>query len=346
MKNETDNDLIFYNEISELLAQARRTAYKNVNAIMVQTYWQIGRKIVEQEQKGQNRAEYGNQLVTNLSRHLSGTFGRGFSIANLKNMRQFYMTFPEDPQFTSLSINNLQKATHCVANLSWSNIRQIMRLDDPKEREYYVREASSQNWTARVLERNIKTGYYRRLLSTQQTNPDPEQDKHSLFNFIKDPYIAEFLNIPEDLEGKESVLENALIGNLQKFLLELGKGFSFVAKQMRISTETSDFYIDLVFYNYLLKCFVIIDLKNTKLSHGDIGQMDMYVRMFDDLKRGEDDNPTIGIILCTEKDETIVKYSVLKENKQLFASKYKTVLPTEEELAEMIAVKKRKFLEE
>lgn len=346
MKNETDNDLIFYNEISELLAQARRTAYKNVNAIMVQTYWQIGRKIVEQEQKGQNRAEYGDQLVTNLSRHLSGTFGKGFSEANLRNMRQFYTIFPEHDQFKDLSTSNLQFATQCVANLSWTNIRQIMRLNDPKERDYYIHEASSQNWSSRVLERNIKSGYYHRLLSTQQTNPDTEQDKHSLFNFIKDPYIAEFLNIPEDLEGKESGLENALTANLQKFLLELGKGFSFVAKQMRISTETSDFYIDLVFYNYLLKCFVIIDLKNTKLSHGDIGQMDMYVRMFDDLKRGEDDNPTIGIILCTEKDETIVKYSVLKENKQLFASKYKTVLPTEEELAEMIAVKKRKFLEE
>jgi hypothetical protein len=167
MKNEIDNDLIFYNEISDLLAQARKTAYKNVNAIMVQTYWQIGRKIEEQEQKGQNRAEYGDQLVTNLSRHLSGTFGRGFSIANLKNMRQFYMTFVDDAQLTSFNINNLQLATQCVANLSWTNIRQIMRLNDPKEREYYIREASSQNWSSRVLERNIKSGYYHRLLSTQ-----------------------------------------------------------------------------------------------------------------------------------------------------------------------------------
>lgn len=167
MKNETDNDLIFYNEISELLAQARRTAYKNVNAIMVQTYWQIGRKIVEQEQKGLNRAEYGDQLVTNLSRHLSGTFGKGFSEANLRNMRQFYLIFPDHEEFSGLNTSSLQFATHRVANLSWSNIRQIMRLDDPKEREYYIREASSQNWSARVLERNIKTGYYRRLLTTQ-----------------------------------------------------------------------------------------------------------------------------------------------------------------------------------
>jgi predicted nuclease of restriction endonuclease-like (RecB) superfamily len=214
-----------------------------------------------------------------------------------------------------------------------------MRLENQAEREYYIKEASEQNWTSRLLERNIKTGYYRRLLSTQQAKNDIEisiLEKYNPADFIKDPYIAEFLDVPEDLKGKESLLENALISNLQKFLLELGKGFSFVDRQMRISTETSHFYVDLVFYNYLLKCFVVIDLKTNKLTHADIGQMDMYVRMFDALKRGDDDNPTIGIILCAEKDETIVKYSVLKENRQIFASKYKTILPTEEELAEMI----------
>jgi len=218
-----------------------------------------------------------------------------------------------------------------------------MRLENKAEREYYIREASEQNWSSRVLERNIKTGYYRRLLSSQQPVKS-EMDKYNPANFIKDPYVAEFLNIPENLTGKESLLETALIGNLKQFLLELGKGFSFVDRQMRISTETSHFYVDLVFYNYLLKCFVIIDLKTRKLSHADIGQMDMYVRMFDTLKRGEDDNPTLGIILCTEKDETVVKYSILKENKQLFASKYKTVLPTEEELAEMITIQHQKQL--
>ena len=334
------NENIFYNEISELLRHARSVSYKTVNTIMVQTYWQIGKRIVEQEQRGENRANYGDYLITKLSRYLSDTIGKGFSEANLKNIRQFYLVFPDFDQF----------ATHCVANLTWTNIRLIMRLDNQAEREYYIKESSEQNWSSRLLERHIKTGYYRRLLSTQQKESCnvtiiSATEKYNPADFIKDPYVTEFLDLPEDLKGKETLLENALISNIQKFLLELGKGFSFVDRQMRISTETSHFYVDLVFYNYLLKCFVIIDLKTSKLTHADIGQMDMYVRMFDVLKRGEDDNPTIGIILCAEKDETIVKYSILQENKQIFASKYKTILPTEDELAEMISREKQKFLE-
>jgi len=326
----------FYSEIGELLKQSRNFAYRAVNTVMVKTYWQIGKRIVEQEQYGQNRANYGDYLVTNLSRYLSDTIGKGFSEANLWNIRQFYLAFPDYDQFS----------THCVENLTWTNIRLIMRLDNKAEREYYIKEASEQNWSSRLLERHIKTGYYRRLLSTKQKDITISQsDKYNPADFIKDPFVAEFLNIPEDLKVNESLLESALINNLQKFLLELGKGFSFVDRQMRISTETSHFYVDLVFYNYLLKCFVIIDLKTSKLTHSDIGQMDMYVRMFDALKRIEDDNPTIGIILCAEKDETIVKYSVLKESKQLFASKYKTVLPTEDELAEMISREKHKLIE-
>jgi predicted nuclease of restriction endonuclease-like (RecB) superfamily len=328
---ETENN--FYAEIGELLKQSRNKAYKVVNTLMVQTYWQIGKRIVEQELQRKSKANYGDYLITNLSRHLTNTFGKGFSEANLWNMRQFYETFPEFDQFS----------THCVENLTWTNIRQIMRLKNKAEREYYIKEASEQNWSSRVLERNIKTGYYRRLLSSQQPLKF-ETDKQNPIDFIKDPYVTEFLNVPENITGKESLLEAALIGNLKQFLLELGKGFSFVDRQMRISTESSHFYVDLVFYNYLLKCFVIIDLKTRKLSHADIGQMDMYVRMFDSLKRSKDDNPTLGIILCTEKDETVVKYSILKENKQLFASKYKTVLPTEEELAEMITIQHQKEL--
>jgi predicted nuclease of restriction endonuclease-like (RecB) superfamily len=327
------SDAAFYAEIRDLLQRTRSTAYQAVNTLMVATYWQIGRRIVEQEQQGKNRAGYGDNLISNLSRYLSDTLGKGFSEANLKNIRQFYVVFPDFDQF----------ATQCVANLTWTNIRLIMRLEGQAEREYYIKESSEQNWSSRQLERNIKTGYYHRLLSTQQGKVNAVADVLDKFNpadFIKDPYIAEFLNVPEDLKGKESLLEGALIGNLQKFLLELGKGFSFVDRQMRISTESSHFYVDLVFYNYLLKCFVIIDLKTTRLNHTDIGQMDMYVRMFDALKRGHDDNPTIGIVLCAEKDETMVKYSVLKENRQLFASKYKTVLPSEEELAEMITKSK------
>lgn len=323
MANEVSK---IYSDIAGLLNVARAKAYHAVNSIMVETYWKIGQRIVEEEQGGSSRAEYGTKLIENLSKYLTDTFGKGFSEANLQNMRKFYLTYPEFP-------------THCVGNLSWTNVRTIIRIDDKQERDYYLKESAAENWTSRQLERNIKSGYYHRLLSTQEKSNDTEKCLPAVVDtkeFIKDPYVLEFLDLPENIEGKESALESALINNLQKFLLELGKGFSFVARQFRISTETDHFYADLVFYNYLLKCFVVIDLKTTKLSHADIGQMDMYVRMFDELKRGADDNPTIGIILCTDKSETMVKYSVLQESQQIFASKYKTVLPTEEELADMI----------
>ncbi len=335
MSKNLNIDKKFFADISDLLIEARNKSFRAVNTVMAQTYWQIGKRIVEQEQHGKNRAGYGEYLITNLSRYLSDTLGKGFSEANLKNIRQFFITFPEYDQLD----------TRCVANLSWTNIRIIMRLNTPEERDFYIKEASAQNWSSRQLERNIKSGCYHRLLASQDSQTVMETEKYKPADFIKDPYILEFLDVPENLTGKESVLEKALIENLQKFLLELGKGFSFVDRQMRISTESAHFYIDLLFYNYLLKCFVVIDLKTRKLNHADIGQMDMYVRMFDALKRGEGDNPTIGIILCAEKDETIVKYSVLQENKQLFASKYKTVLPSEEALADMIAAHNRKLIE-
>lgn len=322
-----------YNDIAELLNLARAKAYHSVNSIMVETYWKIGQRIVEEEQGGSARAEYGSKLIENLSKYLTDTFGKGFSEANLKSMRNFYIAYPKFDR-------------QCLTNLSWSNVARIIRIDNPDERNYYLTEASEQNWSYRQLERNIKSGYYHRLLSTQEKSNDIEKCLPAVIDtkeFIKDPYVLEFLNLPESIEGKESVLETALINNLQKFLLELGKGFSFVARQFRISTETDHFYADLVF-NYLLKCFVVIDLKTTKLTHADIGQMDMYVRMFDELKRGDDDNPTLGIILCTDKSETMVKYSVLQESQQIFASKYKTVLPSEEELAQMIEKENMKLL--
>jgi len=313
----------FFAEVTRLLQEGRAKTYAAVNFVMVETYWHIGKRIVEQEQNGKERADYGDYLIVNLSRYLTDIFGKGFSVANLWNFRQFYLTFPVFDEFS----------THCVGNLAWTHIRLIMRLDSAAERNYYLKEASEQSWSSRVLERNIQSGYYRRLLSTQQAMPAEKFSAPPHADFIKDPYVLEFLDIPEDLWGKETVLENALLTNLQKFLLELGKGFSFVARQQRISTETDHFYADLVFYNYLLKCFVIIDLKTTKLTHQDVGQMDMYVRMFDALKRGADDNPTLGIILCADKSETMAKYSILKESHQLFASKYRLILPTEEELA-------------
>lgn len=314
----------FFTEIAQILQAGRQQAQQAVNTVMVQTYWQLGRRIVEYEQKGNIRAEYGKALISKLSRYLGEQFGQGFSVANLKNFRQFYLTFPDFAEF----------ATHCVANLGWTHIRLIMRLDTARERNYYLQESSSQNWSTRLLELNIKSGYYRRVLAHQKPLDDTPANNASAF--IKDPYVLEFLGLAENLSGQEKQLEQTLINHLQQFLLELGKGFSFVARQMRISTETTHFYVDLVFYNYLLKCFVVIDLKTEKLTHQDIGQMDMYVRMFDDLKRGEDDNPTLGIILCADKDETLVHYSVLSENQQLFAAKYQTLLPTEEELAAML----------
>lgn len=315
--SSTKEEQCFYDDVRRILQAARNSAYKSVNSIMSKAYWEIGGRIVQQEQKGTGRAKYGDYIIRNLSKELSGEFGTGFSIANLKNCRQFYRTFPKD------SIGY----TAC-SQLSWSHLRNIMRLDSEEERNYYIQEAIRGSWSVKMLERNIKSGYYKRILSTQL--PDLLTENHE---FVKDPYVLEFMGLPENYEYKESELERAILSHIQRFLLELGRGFSFVARQMRISTETSDFFLDLVFYNYILKCFVIIDLKTDKLTHQDIGQMDMYVRMFDDLKREKDDNPTIGIILCTDKDETIVKYSVLNDSKQIFASKYMTILPTEEELA-------------
>ncbi|MDR0455995.1 MAG: PDDEXK nuclease domain-containing protein [Treponema sp.] len=328
MKNQdiavpSESEIRFFADISQILNEGRNKVHAAVNFTMVETYWNIGKRIVEQEQQGKERANYGDLLIVNLSRYLSGTFGKGFSEANLKNFRQFYLTWPNDEI----------RYTVC-SELSWSHIRLIMRLDSEKTREYYLKESRIQGWSVRVLERNIRTNYFERLLSSQEPELLAVEQTNSpaTESLIKDPYVLEFLDLPENPIPKETSLESTIISHLQEFLLEMGRGFSFVGRQFRISSETSHFYIDLVFYNYLLKCFVVIDLKTKKLTHQDIGQIDMYVRMFDSLKRGEDDNPTIGIILCAEKDETIVKYSVLAENSQIFASKYRLVLPTEEEL--------------
>jgi predicted nuclease of restriction endonuclease-like (RecB) superfamily len=319
----------FHADIKGILEQARGKARSAVNSAMVEAYWLIGQRIVREEQQGQHKAQYGTRLMEELSIALTADFGKGFSYANLYNFRQFYRVFPDQQILYTL-----------CRELSWSHLRLIIRADSQQAIEYYCNETRAQNWTVRQLDRKLKTKNYQRLLSTQAA-PTNASAQAAHLDFIKDPYVLEFLQLPETSHLKESQLEQAIIDELQKFLLELGKGFSFVARQMRISTETSHFFIDLVFYNYLLKCFVIIDLKTGKLTHQDIGQMDMYVRMFDDLKRGEDDNPTIGIILCDSKDETVVKYSVIKESQQLFASKYQRVLPTEEELIAEIEREKR-----
>ncbi|MEO0804342.1 MAG: PDDEXK nuclease domain-containing protein [Cyanobacteria bacterium J06642_2] len=317
--------LTFLNTLRSLISQARQQASRNVNTIQVQTYWQIGRHIVEFEQDGQTRAAYGKRLLTKLAKTLTSEFGKGFDASNLRYMRLFYQAFP-----------NCDALRH---ELSWTHYRFLLRVDTPAARLWYMQEAATQNWSTRVLERQIGTLYYERLLASPNKNKLLNETQHILKaepqnprDFVRDPVMLEFLGLPDTGRLLEADLERALMDKLQQFLLELGKGFAFVARQQRISTETQDFYIDLVFYNYLLKCFVLIDLKTGHLTHQDIGQMDMYVRMYDDLRRGEDDNPTVGILLCGSKDQSVARYSVLHESEQLFASKYRLVLPTEEEL--------------
>lgn len=309
-------------DVRTILQEARQLTARAINSTMVTAYWLIGKRIVVEEQQGQKRAAYGEQILKKLSQELTAEFGNGFSYANLKNMRKFYKTYPN------------QKGYTLCTQLSWSHNRLIMRVEDPVAREWYLQEAARENWSVRQLERNIQSFYYQRMLSAGQTTGQETITKYApdTKEFIKDPYVLEFVGLPPYPNHREKPLEDALVDNMQEFLLELGKGFSFVKRQYRVSTETEHFYIDLVFYNYLLKCFVLIDLKTTKLTHRDVGQMDMYVRMFDDLKRGAGDNPTIGILLCADKDETIVKYSVLNGSEQIFASKYLPYLPTEEEI--------------
>ncbi len=329
----------FFADIREILENARQKAYTSVNSAMVEAYWHIGKRIVTEEQQGAARAEYGEYLIKELSRSLTSEFGKGFSLANLWNFRQFYQTFPEEQMLYTL-----------CRELHWSQLRLIMRVEDPQARSYYLQEARQENWSVRQLERNINSLYYERLLSSRHQHAALREEnvceKASPRDFIKDPYVLEFLRLPENPTPLEQDIESAIMSNLSAFLLELGKGFSFIGRQFRISTETKHFYIDLVFYNYLLKCFVLIDLKTSELTHQDIGQMDMYVRMFDDLKRQADDNPTIGIILCTQKDETVVRYSVLKGNEQMFATRYRLILPTEAELRIELERERRLFWEQ
>ncbi|MDR3287669.1 MAG: PDDEXK nuclease domain-containing protein [Prevotellaceae bacterium] len=322
----------YITEIKQILETARQKSYTAVNFAMVEAYWFIGKRIVKEEQQGKERAEYGQEILKTLSEELTKEFGKGFGERNLRDFRQFYLTFPTENIWHTM-----------CAKLSWSHIRLAMRVSDKNAQTYYLKEASENHWSVRTLDRNISTLYYHRLLSSQIKEPvvqemqkktaDFQNDK---LEFIKNPTVAEFLGLPANAGYTEDVLEQAIVDEMQKFLLELGKGFAFVDRQQLIRTDTSDFYIDLLFYNYILKCFVIVELKTHKITHQDIGQLDMYVRMYDDLKRGKDDNPTIGILLCTETDTAMARYSVLNENKQLFASKYLPYLPTEKELSDEI----------
>jgi len=307
-----------YEAISDVIRDALSLAYRNANSIQLKMNWEIGRLIVEHEQSGSARAEYGKAVLRNLADELTLEFGKGYGERNLNNIRAFYLAFP---------IWNAVRT-----ELSWTHYRIINRIDDEPLRKQYVSHAIDGGWSTRTLQRNIDSQYLGRLLKVPEEEKVPTDVRHH----IKDPYIFEFLGLPTGTVHSESTIETALIDHLRDFLMELGKGFAFVARQQHIVTDTSDFFIDLVFYNYHLKCFVLLDLKTHRLTHEAIGQMDMYVRMYDDLKRGEGDNPTIGIILCTEQDETIVRYSVLSGNEKLFASKYRLYLPDEKELKQLI----------
>jgi len=322
--------MTYIKDIKEILLQARQKTYQAINFAMVDAYWNIGKKIVLEEQNGKERASYGSEIIKNLSKELTNEFGKGFSERNLRNFRLFYITFPENSIWQTVS-----------AKLSWSHFQLVLKISNEEARNYYLKEAAENMWSVRTLDRNISTLYFQRLLSSQNKELVENEmiEKSTQLNqldFIKNPSVLEFLNLPNNLSYTEQELEKALIDNIQKFILELGKGFAFVERQQLIRTETSDFYIDLVFYNFILKCFVIIELKTNKITHQDIGQLDMYVNMYDDLKKQESDNPTIGILLCTETDKTIAKYSVLNQNSKLFATKYLPYLPTEQELIDEI----------
>ena len=314
--NIIDSSLI--DSVKEVIIQSRQRVFRMVNASLLDTYWNIGRLIVEDEQNGNSKAIYGKSTLKNLSKELTLEFGKGFDERNLNNMRAFYGAFP---------IWNALRT-----ELSWTHYRLLSRVDSEQKRMYYLNESIAGNWNSRTLQRQINTLTFDRILEPTVVNTNKIKIEH----LIKDPYIFEFLGLENNIKNTENKIESSILEHIQKFLLEFGKGFAFVARQQHIVTDTSDFFIDLVFYNYILKCFVIVDLKTTSLSHQDIGQIDMYVRMYDDLKKSDDDNPTIGILLCTEKDETIVKYSVLNDKNNLFASKYVMYLPKEEELKQII----------
>lgn len=344
-----DGICALYDKASFVIKSAQQTAYRQINETLVRRNWELGRMIAEEELKGEDRAKYGAAVVKELSKYLTEQYGKGFTKRDLYNYLTFYK------YYTHLFVGTNEKVYSVSAQfnglLTWTHYRTLIQELNDDARVWYEKEAAEQNWSVRTLQRNISSQYYFRMLASQQkelvqkemlelttplNNPDPTE-------FIKNPVIGEFLGFTPDASFRETELEQAIIDNIERFLLELGKGFAFVARQQHIHTEKEDYFIDLVFYNYFLKCFVLIDLKTSKIRHQDVGQMDMYVRMFDELKRSKDDNPTIGILLCNDTDEDIARYSVLHDNNQLFASKYMLYMPTQEQLRAEIERQKQIF---
>lgn len=324
-----------------IIESSQKSAYQAVNTLLVQRNWLIGYRIAEEELGGEERSEYGLKIIKKISKELTQLYGKGYDRSNLYHCLKFYKTFPQIVDTVCRQSGNL---------LSWSHYRALLQVEDKAARDWYEKEASEQTWSVRTLQRNISSQYYYRMLKTQKKELVEDEMKkltasyqNDKLEFIKNPVVAEFLGISQNTDFSESDLEKSILSNLQKFLMELGKGYAFVARQQHIRTEKQDYFIDLVFYNYILKCFVLIDLKTEKITHQDVGQMDMYIRMYDELKRSEGDNPTIGIVLCSDTDDDIARYSVMHGNEQLFASKYKLYLPTEEELKAEIETQKAMF---
>ncbi|WP_305154052.1 YhcG family protein [uncultured Duncaniella sp.] len=360
------DDAQFISDIKAIVYTAKQKAYQAADLYQVVSNWLVGRRIVEQEQHGQERAQYGKHIVELASEALTAEFGKGYSVVNIKSFRKFYLTFNNlligqtvsDQSENGLTIKGqsvsaeLELAKILPSNLSWSHYERLMRIKNEDERDWYMREAAEESWSVRTLNRNIGSQYYNRLLQTPESKrgevidemkrltADYQKDRHK---FLRNPVVAEFLGFSQDAAYSETNLESAIIDHLQKFILELGKGFAFVARQQRIKTDMGDYYIDLVFYNYILKCFLLIDLKSSQISYEDVGQMDMYIRMYDELKCSEGDNPTIGLLLCSETSKDLARYSILKDSKQLYAAKYLTYLPTKEELTAEIERQKEIF---
>ena len=370
-KKYNDEDNMLVNDLRSIVSKARSKAFAAVNYSLVERNWRIGQRIVEQEQNGASRAEYGKHVIEVASAALTEEFGKGFSYTNIANYKRFYLTF-NNLQILQTVSEEFKKQKHQTLSdessllpqkgltqsvqselrlLPWSHYERLIRVEDRKAREWYTKEAFEQGWSFRTLNRNINTLYYERLLMSKKKQPvvDEMQDKTKAYQqdkleYIKSPVVLEFLGLPEDTSFAESKLETAIINNLEKFLMEMGKGYALVARQQHIRTEENDYYIDLVFYNYLIKSFILVDLKVNRITYQDVGQMDMYLQMYDKMKKGPDDNPTIGIILCSETDSDVARYSTLAKNDQMFAAKYKLYLPNEEDLRREIERQKELFL--